>query len=171
LKNIVITPQKGGNKLKDRMQIFRSRDAYFDFLRQTHARELKEFNESPEENKSKKWHLLRVEKVIRLIEKNPQYQIGTCFTCGERIPRDRLLAQPQSIWCHGCATEHEQANRHRGGHWKVREDRIKAIARLLGKYGLPFHVVGPKNLKETLDKIERKREEEKKSVLKETKAE
>ncbi|MFC1598641.1 TraR/DksA C4-type zinc finger protein [Patescibacteria group bacterium] len=79
---------------------------------------MKEFNSTDKpESKVKKWKLLRLEKVIRIIKANPDYELGFCFNCGNEIPASRLETEPESIWCVPCATAHEQENKHRGGHW------------------------------------------------------
>jgi RNA polymerase-binding transcription factor DksA len=98
--------------------IFASRENYLAFLTCQQAAALKEFNDTTKpECKSRKWKLLRIEKVIRLIKENPDYVLGFCFNCDVKIPDDRLASEPVSIWCVPCATKHEATNRSRGGHW------------------------------------------------------
>jgi len=99
-------------------RVFSSKAEYLAFLRQRYDKVYQDFNDATKtENKSIKWRLLRLEKVIRLITENPDYELGFCFKCGKKIDEERLKSEPESIWCVPCATEHENKFRHRGGHW------------------------------------------------------
>ncbi len=99
-------------------QVFSSREVYLAFLQEKHRKAYEAFNDTAQpESKSKKWKLLRIEKVIRLIKEYPKYQFGHCFTCKEKLDQQRMTDEPESIWCVECATQHELSMRYRGGHW------------------------------------------------------
>ncbi|HDQ22467.1 MAG TPA: hypothetical protein ENN28_00655 [Candidatus Uhrbacteria bacterium] len=99
-------------------KIFSSKESYLLFLKKQHEKVHQDFNDaSKPENKATKWKLLRIEKVMKLIRENPDYQLGYCFNCGKILDQKRLQREPESIWCVPCVTKHEKKFRHRGGHW------------------------------------------------------
>ncbi len=59
-------------------------------------------------DKAAAWRFDRTSKAIIAITENSNFRLGHCVVCGQKIPRKRLLADPETVWCIECAKKMDQ---------------------------------------------------------------
>ncbi|MBD3281401.1 hypothetical protein GF391_01515 [Candidatus Uhrbacteria bacterium] len=67
-----------------------------------------------------RWRMVRIEKAMAEIRAG-NAERGICIECEKSIPKKRMLAFPEAIWCVNCAEifEFQQQNKRRRHHMRL----------------------------------------------------